>query len=59
MFQFQKDFEKLNLQHHVQITEKQAQLEATTWLQIQPQLEQFIKEALDINDKLKQQHKLF
>lgn len=50
MSQFQKDFESLNLQHQTKITEKQTQLEAAmTRLQSQPQLEQFIKEALDVN----------
>ena len=45
MSQFQKDFERLNLQHQVQLTEKQTQLEAAiNKLQSQPQLEKFIKE---------------
>ena len=56
MSQFQKEFESLNLQHQVKLTEKKTQLEAAmTGLQSQPQLEKFIKEALDVNDKLKQQ----
>ena len=60
MAQFQKVFESLKLQHQAEITEKQTQMEATmTRLQIQPQLEQFIKEALDVNAKLKQQQEAF
>ena len=56
MSQFEKDFESLNLQHQVQLTEKKTQLAATlNKLQRQPHLEKFIKEALDVNAKLKQQ----
>ena len=44
MAQFQKDFYSIKLQHQTEITEKQAQLlVAMTRLQIQPQLEKFIK----------------
>ena len=60
MAQFQKYFESLKLQHQAEIIEKQEQIEATTArLQGQPQLEQFIKEALDVNAKLKQQQEVF
>ena len=58
--QFHKDIESLKLQHQTELNEKQAQLEiATTKLQSQLRLEKFIKEALDLNTKLKKNKKCF
>lgn len=60
MAQFQKDFESLKRQHQIEINEKQAWMETTMIrIQIQPQLEKFIKEALDINAKLKKKEEVF
>ena len=60
MSQFQKYFERLKLQHQVKITEKETQLEATMdKLKSQPSVKQFIKEALEINAKLRKQKETF
>ena len=58
--QFHKDVESLKLQHQTKINEKQAQLEIEmTKLQSQPQLEKFIKDALDLNTKLMKEQEVF
>ena len=58
--QFQKDFEILTLQHQVKLTEKEMQVEAAmNKLKIQPQVELFIREALEMNEKIKQQQEIF
>ena len=60
MSQLQNHFESLNLQNQVELIEKKTQLEEKmNKLQIQPQLENFTKEALDVNAKLKRQKEVF
>ena len=48
------------MQHQVQLTEKETQLEAAmNKLEIQPRVEKFIREALEMNAKLKHQQEIF
>ena len=52
--QYHEDIENLKLKFHAELNERQAHLEkAMDELQIQPHLEQFIKEALDVNTMIK------
>lgn len=53
MIQFQKDFEKMNLQHQASITEKDTHIQLIQCevdkLRNQHQTEEFIKETLELN----------
>jgi len=58
--QFHEDIESLKLKYQTELNEKQAHLErAMAELQSQPQLEQFIKETLDVNTMLKKEQEIF
>ena len=58
--QFHENIENLKLKYQTELNEKQAHLEiAMNKLQSQPQLEKFIKEALDVNTMLKKEQEMF
>ena len=58
--QFHEDIKNLKLKSQIELNEKKAHLErAMAELQSQPQLEQFIKEALDVNNMLKKEQEIF
>ena len=63
MAQFQKEFEKMRLQHRADIEKKDSQIQKIhnemDKLRYHPQTKEFIKETLEINTQFSKQQEIF